>query len=80
LIGVAVLDDALESPRIQLHLHQECPIGVIGLGEGWLATPVANLMNHPLDYNSVFAAVVIGSLASHHLLNKDWNLPLDATC
>jgi hypothetical protein len=80
LIGAAVLDDALESLRLQLHLHQEHPIGVIGLGEGRVATPAANLMNHPLDHNSVFGGVIVaGSLASHHLHNKDWNLALDAT-
>jgi hypothetical protein len=80
LIGAAVLDDALESLRLQLHLHQEHPIGVIGLGEGRVATPTANLMNHPLDHNSVFGGVIVaGSLASHHLHNKDWNLALDAT-
>jgi hypothetical protein len=72
LIGVAVLDDALESPQLQLHLHQECLIRVIGLDEGRVATPAANLMNHPLDHNSVFGGViVVGSLASHYLHNKD---------
>jgi hypothetical protein len=72
LIGVTVLDDALESPRLQLHLHQERPIGVIGLGEGRVATPAVNLTNHPLDHNSVFGGVIVtGSLASRHRHNKD---------
>jgi hypothetical protein len=41
LIGATVLNDALESPRLQLHLHQERPIGVTGLGEGRVASPTA---------------------------------------
>jgi hypothetical protein len=50
---------------------------LIGLGEGKVATPAANLMNHPLDHNSVFGGVIIvGSLGSHHLHNMDWNLAL----
>jgi hypothetical protein len=77
LIGAAVLDDALESPRLQLHLHQECPTRVISLGEGRVATPASNLRNHPLDHNSICGGVIIvGSLASRHLHNKDWKLAL----
>jgi hypothetical protein len=77
LIGPAVLDDASESPCLQLYHHQECSIGVIGLDEGRVATPAANLMNHPLDHNSVFGGVVVASaIASRHLHNKDWNLAL----
>jgi hypothetical protein len=77
LIGVAVLDEAPEGPRLQLHLHQERSIRVIGLDEGKVATPAANLMNQPLDHNSVFGGVVVaGSLVSRHLHNKDWNLVL----
>jgi hypothetical protein len=46
-----------------------------------VATPAANLTNHHLDHNSVFEDVIIvGSLASRHLHNKDRNLALDATC
>jgi hypothetical protein len=72
LIGAIVLDDAPESSHLQLHLHQGCPIGVIGLGEARVATPTINLMNYPLDYNSVFGGVVIArSLASCHFHNKD---------
>jgi hypothetical protein len=64
-----------------IHLHQERPIEVIGLGEGRVATPAANLTNHPLDHNFIFRGVIVaGSLASHHRHNKDWNLALDATC
>jgi hypothetical protein len=78
LIDAAVLDDTSGSPRLQLHLPQERPIGVISLGEHRVATPAANLMNHPLDNNSVFGGVtvVVGSLASFHRHNKDWNLAL----
>jgi hypothetical protein len=69
--------DTSESPRLQLHLHQERPIGVIGLSEGRVATPAANLTNHHLDHNSIFGGVVVaGSLATRHLHNKDWNLAL----
>jgi hypothetical protein len=77
LIGGAILDDDLESPRLQLHLHQERPIGVIYLGEGRVATPTANLMNHPLDHNSIFGGVIVTrSLSSRHLHNKNWNIAL----
>jgi hypothetical protein len=38
LIGATILDDAPENPRVQLHLHQERPIKVIGIGEGRIAT------------------------------------------
>jgi hypothetical protein len=34
LIDATVLDDASESPRLQLHFHQKCSIRVIGLYEG----------------------------------------------
>jgi hypothetical protein len=72
LIGTTILDDALESLRLHLHLHQECPIGVISLGDGRVATPAANLMNHPMDHNSVFGGVIVAdALASCHLHNKD---------
>jgi hypothetical protein len=72
LIGAAILDDASGSPWLQLHLHQEHPIRVIGLGEGRVATPSANLTNHPLDHNSIFGGVIVAeSLASRHLHNKD---------
>jgi hypothetical protein len=38
-------------------------------------------MIHHLDHNSVFGGVIVtSSLASLHLHNMDWNLPLDATC
>jgi hypothetical protein len=81
LISAAIPDDAPESPRLQIHLHQEHPIRVIGLGEGMVATLVVNLTNHPLDHNSVFGGViVVGSLASRHRHNKDWNLGFDAAC
>jgi hypothetical protein len=70
LIGIAALDDALESPCLQLYLHLESPIRVIGHGEGRVDTPVAYLTNHPLDHDSIFRGVVIG-LLSHHLLNND---------
>jgi hypothetical protein len=72
LIGAAVLDDAPESPRLQLHLHHECPIRIIDLGEGMLATRAVNLTNHPLYHNSIFESVIItGSLSSRHLHDKD---------
>jgi hypothetical protein len=69
LIDVVVVDDAPESPRLQLHLHRECSIRVIGLGESRVSSPTTYLMNHPLDHDSVFVGV-IGHL-SHHLHNKD---------
>jgi hypothetical protein len=70
LIGAAVLDDAPESPLLQLHLHRS--IGVIGLGEGRIATPTANLTNDPLDHIFIFGGVIVtGSLASRHPCNKD---------
>jgi hypothetical protein len=71
LISTAILNDSPESPRLQLHLHQECPIRVICLGVGRVATPTANLTNHALGHNSIFGGVVVtGSLASRHRPNK----------
>jgi hypothetical protein len=70
LIRIAALDDALESLCLQLYLHLESPIRVIGHGEGRVDTPIAYLTNHPLDHDSIFRGVVI-DLLPHHLLNKD---------
>jgi hypothetical protein len=41
LHSVVVLDDVLESPRLQLHLHQKHPIRVIYLCESKVATPAS---------------------------------------
>jgi hypothetical protein len=79
LIGATILDDALESPRLQLHLNQRCLIRVIGLGVGMVATPTAYLTNHPLDHDSIFGGVVV-DLLPRHLHNKDRNLALDDAC
>jgi hypothetical protein len=62
LIGVTVLDDAPESMHLQLYLHQERPIRVIGLCEDRVATPAAYLMNRPLDHYSIFEGVVADPL------------------
>jgi hypothetical protein len=75
LIGAAILDDALESLRLQLHPNHECPIGVTGLGVGRIATPTTYLTNHPVDHDSIEGVVV--DLLPHHLHNKDRNLALD---
>jgi hypothetical protein len=69
LIGAAILDDTPESSRLQLHLHQERPVRVIGLDEGRIASSTAYLTNHPLDYKSIFGGGV--GLLPHHLHNKD---------
>jgi hypothetical protein len=73
LIGAAVLDDAPESSYLQLHLYQECPIRVISVGEGRVASSpssrAAYLTNHPLDHDSVFGGVV--GLLPYHLHNKE---------
>jgi hypothetical protein len=79
LISTTILNDALESPRLQLHLNHERPIRVIGLGVGRVATPTAYLTNHPLDHDSIFGGVVV-DLLSRHLHNRDRNLGLDAAC
>jgi hypothetical protein len=51
------------------------------LCEGRVAIPATNLMNHPLDHNSIFGGVVVArSVASRHRHSKDWNLTLDVTC
>jgi hypothetical protein len=78
LIGAAILDDALESSCLQLHLNHERPITVISLGVGRVATPTADLTNLPLNHDSIFGGVVV-DLLSHHL-HKDRNLALDAAC
>jgi hypothetical protein len=67
LIGTADLDDVPERPRLQLHLHQERPIRVIGLGENEVAAPTAHLTNHPLDYDVVVGGAVGGLLLVTHL-------------
>jgi hypothetical protein len=69
LIGAAIFDDALDGMRLQLHLHQEHPTEVIGLGEGRVASPRTYLTNHPLDHDSFFGGVF--GLLPRHLLNKD---------
>jgi hypothetical protein len=82
LIGATILDDTLESSQLQLHLlhlNQKCPIGVIGLGVGMVATPTPYLTNHPLDHDTIFGGVVVDLLPCH-LHNKDRNLALHAAC
>jgi hypothetical protein len=69
LIGAAILDYTPENMCLQLHLHQERPIAIIGLGEGRVASPAAYLTNHPLDYDSIFGGVI--GLLPHHIHNKD---------
>jgi hypothetical protein len=79
LIGATILDDALESPHLRLHINQKRSIRVIGLGVGMVATPTAYLTNHPLDHDTIFGGVVVDLLPCH-LHNKDKNLALHAAC
>jgi hypothetical protein len=74
----AILDDALESSRLQPYLPQKHPIRVIDLGEGKVASPTGYLTNHPLNRDSVFGGVV--GLLPRHLHKKDLNRTLDITC
>jgi hypothetical protein len=69
LISDVILVDTLEHPRLQLYLHRERSIRVIGLGEDMVATPAAYLMNYPMDHDSIFRGVI--NLFLRHLLNKD---------
>jgi hypothetical protein len=58
----SVLDGIPHHPRPQLHLHQERPVRVIGLGEYGISTPSTHLTDYSLDHCSFFGGVVAGLL------------------
>jgi hypothetical protein len=71
-IGATVLHDVLEHARHQLHLHQECPIRVVGLSNDGIATPGTHLKDYLLDHHTIFGGVVVRFLPGHLQRSRLW--------